>query len=384
MAIEGSLRELSIHDVFQMLDLSRKTGTLRITSESREHEGTVVFERGRVLSASMRGSPAPLGQLLVRAGRITDEDLARARGLQAGGDTRRLGEILLALGVVGARELDRQVRLQVEAVVFDLMSWRDGFFSFQERDIATMPIDAPVHVSTESLLMEGARRFDEWSRIVDKVPSLAVVPVLATVTDDHATRLDLLPSEWEVLAAIDGRTDLRGLAATLGRSDFEVAKVMYGLVSTGVVELRDPASGRPGGMSTGGAADPNWELATAREALAAGRPDEALDAARRAIGAAPDESAPRIMAAQALRRLRRYGEAADELRRAADAVPGLPDVHLELGYAAASRGDFREAVASWQKYLEQSSAGTPGIAVVRDAIASATVLCTALEAHAGV
>ncbi len=71
MAIEGSLRELSIHDVFQMLDLSRKTGTLRITSESREHEGTVVFERGRVLSASMRGSPAPLGQLLVRAGRIT-------------------------------------------------------------------------------------------------------------------------------------------------------------------------------------------------------------------------------------------------------------------------------------------------------------------------
>jgi tetratricopeptide (TPR) repeat protein len=247
-----------------------------------------------------------------------------------------------------------------------------------------MPIDAPVHVSTESLLMEGARRFDEWSRIVDKVPSLAVIPVLATVTDDHATRLDLLPSEWEVLATIDGLTDLRGLAATLGRSDFEVAKVMYGLVSTGVVELRDAGSTHVGGASAGGAADPNWELATAREALAAGRPDEALDAARRAIGAAPDDTAPRIMAAQALRRLRRYGEAADELRRAADAAPGLPEVHLELGYAAASRGDFREAVASWQKYLEESSAGAPGVAVVRDAIASATVLCTALEAHAGV
>jgi hypothetical protein len=285
---------------------------------------------------------------------------------------------------VGARELERQVRLQVETVVFDLMSWRDGLFSFQERDIGTMPIDAPVHVSTESLLMEGARRFDEWSRIVDKVPSLAVIPVLATVTDDHATRLDLLPSEWEVLAAIDGLTDLRGLAATLGRSDFEVAKVMYGLVSTGVVELRDAGSARAGGTSDGSAADPNWELATAREALAAGRPDEALDAARRAIGAAPDDAAPRIMAAQALRRLRRYGEAAEELRRATDAAPGLPEVHLELGYAAASRGDFREAVASWQKYLQESSAEAPGAAVVRDAIASATLLCTALEAHAGV
>ena len=90
------------------------------------------------------------------------------------------------------------------------------------------------------------------------------------------------------------------------------------------------------------------------------------------------------MAAQALRRLRRYGEAADELRRAAEAVPGLPDVHLELGYAAASRGDFREAVASWQKYLQESAGAAPGAAVVRDAIASATALCTALEAHAGV
>jgi hypothetical protein len=383
MAIEGSLRELSIHDVFQMLDLSRKTGTLRITSESREHEGTVVFERGRVLSASMRGSPAPLGQLLVRAGRITDADLARARGLQAAGDTRRLGVILQALEMVSSQELERQVRLQVETVVFDLMSWRDGMFSFQERDVATMPIDAPVHVSTESLLMEGARRFDEWSRIVDKVPSLAVIPILATVSDDHATRLDLLPSEWEVLAAIDGLTDLRGLAGTLGRSDFDIAKVVYGLVSTGVVELRD-AGAAHAATAGAGAPDPNWELATAREALAAGRPDEALDAARRAIGAAPDDPAPRIMAAQALRRLRRYGEAADELRRAGAAAPGLPDVHLELGYAAASRGDFREAVASWQKYLQESSGEVPGAAVVRDAIASATALCTALEAHAGV
>ncbi len=43
--------------------------------------------------------------------------------------------------MVGARELERQVRLQVETVVFDLMSWRDGLFSFQERDIGTMPIE---------------------------------------------------------------------------------------------------------------------------------------------------------------------------------------------------------------------------------------------------
>jgi len=384
MAIEGSLRELSIHDVFQMMDLSRKTGTLRVTSESREHEGTVLFERGRVISASMRGSPAPLGQLLVRAGRISETDLARVRALQDAGDNRRLGEILLALDLVGARELERQVRLQVEAVVFELMSWREGLFSFQERDIATVVIDAPVKVSTESLLMEGARRIDEWSRIVDKVPSVAVVPVLAHVADDHATRLDLLPSEWEVLAAIDGATDLRGVAATLGRSDFDVAKVVYGLVSTGVVELRDAGPGTGAAAEGAPSVDPAQELAAARDALAAGRADDALDAARRAIAVTPRDPEARLMAARALRRLRRYGEATDELRRAQDVAPGLPDIHLELGFAALSRGDFRDAVASWEQFLRDATASAPGVEAVRQALVSATQLCSVLEAHAGV
>src|SRR5579872_3302789 len=54
--------------------------------------------------------------------------------------------------------------------------------------------------------------------------------------------LDLLPSEWEVLTMIDGQTDLRQIASNLARSDFDIAKVVYGLVSTAVVTLRVPAS----------------------------------------------------------------------------------------------------------------------------------------------
>ena len=59
MAIEGPLRELGIHDVFQLLDLSRKTGRLRVTSALRDNEGTVYFKDGRVVSATVRSKPAP-------------------------------------------------------------------------------------------------------------------------------------------------------------------------------------------------------------------------------------------------------------------------------------------------------------------------------------
>jgi tetratricopeptide (TPR) repeat protein len=383
MAIEGPLRELGIHDVFQMLDLSRKTGGLRVTSAQRDNEGTVLFDRGRVISASIRSSPAPLGTMLLRAGRIAEADLARASAIQAEGDRRRLGEILVALRAISPRELERQVRLQIEAVVFELMSWRDGFFSFEERDVGSVQLEASVHVSTESLLMEGARRIDEWSRIADKVPNLAVIPILAGVENNgHAPQLDLLPNEWEVLAIIDGINDLRGIAATLGRSEFDVAKVVYGLLTTGVIDLKPMATPAVSSVAIKNG-DPRAYLDAARTSLAAGRAEEALSAARSAIGAAPKNAEARLTAARALRRLRRVAEASDELRRAAELDPGHPDIQLELGYVAVCQGDLQTAVERWEQFLRVAP-GSIAAEEVRDALASAARLSEFLEAYAGV
>jgi hypothetical protein len=178
---------------------------LRVTSELRDDEGVVYFDRGRVVHAGIRSKPSVI-------------------------DASGLSE----------REAARKVRRQIEATVFELMSWREGFFSFEERALADIPPGARVDVTTESLLMEGARRIDEWSRIADKVPNLTVVPMLAPVSQDHETQLDLLPHEWEVLTMIDGQRDLREISAALGRGEFEVAKVAYGLVTTGVVEIHRP------------------------------------------------------------------------------------------------------------------------------------------------
>src|SRR6266850_637302 len=105
MPIEGPLRELGIHDVFQLLDLSRKTGVLRVVSELRSNEGEVYFDAGSVVHAEIRSNPHPLGALLVRSGKIDDADLGRARDLQLRGDKRLLGRILVSIGAITEREL---------------------------------------------------------------------------------------------------------------------------------------------------------------------------------------------------------------------------------------------------------------------------------------
>ena len=384
MAIEGPLRELGIHDVFQLLDLSRKTGVLRVASELRDDEGVVYFDSGRVVHAKVRSKAVPMELALLQAGKISKDDLESARASRVNGRAEaEIVDLLIERGVVTAKELERQLRLQIESVVFELMSWREGFFSFEERpqtEIGTMR-EARIRVSTESLLMEGARRIDEWSRIADKVPSLTVVPILAAMRDDggEASQLDLLPPEWEVLSMIDGTRDLRGIAAVLGRGEFDVAKVVYGLVTTGVVEVR--ASERASGDTLPASDGVEPVLAQGAAALARGAGDEALSAARAVLKSEPSSARARLLAARALARLGRHVDAVDELRRAVHADPLTPDIHLELGFAAMHVGVFATARSSWEHFLRLAPSAT-AVGRVRAAIEALTRLMHVVEAHA--
>ena len=377
MAIEGPLRELGIHDVFQLLDLSRKTGALRVTSALRDNEGTVYFDAGRVVSASIRSNPYPIGALLVRAGTISEGDLERARATQVErADGKRLGELLVEAGCLTWRELERQVRLQVEAVVFELMSWQEGFFSFVEGPVAEAPTEALTRISTESLLMEGARRIDEWARIAHRIPHLAVVPLLAPIDEDHPSLLDLLPNEWEMLAMIDGQSDLRGIAARLGRSEFDVAKIAYGLLSTGIIDVRMPE--RVTNVEPMAGDDPTPHFLSARTALREGRLDDALVAAMAATRAAPDSADAQLLVARALMRLDRETDALDALRRAAQLEPRNPEVLLALGVAAARSAGMDQAILSWQRYLVEVG-DRAAVARVREMLASAVRLRALLK-----
>ena len=292
MPIEGPLHELGLQDVFQLLDLSRKTGILRVISRMREDEGRVYFDGGRIVQASLRSKPAPA----VERGELSE------------------------------REFERRVRAQIETVVFDLMAWREGFFSFEERDLADVPPASRAKIASESLLMEAARRIDEWSRIADKIPHMHVVPLLAEVEEGHESQLDLLPHEWEVLSLIDGERDLGAIAAMHSGGEFEIAKVVYGLLTTGVVEIKSLQR-------------PSISVAANGSATASQLP----------ISEETAEN-PEIMTA------------------------------LNHGFAAARAGDLATARTSWGRFLELAPTH-PAAARVRAALEAAATLQVAIETH---
>lgn len=347
MAIEGPLKELNIHDVFQLLDLARKTGVLCVTSELRQNAGMVFFERGAVVAAEIRSNPHPLGEVLLKAGKIGEADLARARALQEGGDARRLGDILVETGAIARRELERQVRAQVEEVIFELMHWSEGYFSFEETAAPRTRAEATVRIPTETLLMEAARRIDEWSRIETRVPHLGVVPRLGDPQEQHGM-LDLTPLEWEVVAAIDGERDVRALAELLGRSEFEVARTIYGLTSTGVVALEDPgrapaAPQRPDVMRL---------VARAEEQLDLGDAESARFVAAEAVAAFPEQAAAHLVLGRALLAVGQLEAAEEAFLEVLRLEPHMAAARRLLGVALVAGGRFEDAIVAWERWRQ--------------------------------
>ncbi|MDB4949262.1 MAG: Tetratricopeptide repeat-containing protein [Gemmatimonadetes bacterium] len=374
MAIEGPLRELALSDVFQLLDLSRKTGVLTISNEARAKPAVVRFDRGAVVSAELPGSTERLGHLLLRAGKVTEAEVEGASRVQQGRPGVPLGVILVEQGVVSTADVQRQLRFQIQETVYDLIQWKDGYFRFEEAAAPT-PSPVAVRVSTESLLMEAARRIDEWSTLEKKIPHMGVIPAL--VGDTDGATIDLHPSEWEVLAEIDGMRTLKEISGSVGRGEFEVAKIVYGLVSTGVVEILEERAPEPPA--------PAWErplrdaLGEAKLALS----DGAVERARRALDelarSHPDRAEVFLLLSESQRRLGRWSEALHSLGRAAALDPLSPHVHYHLGFASAHTGDLARSLEAWENYLRLGDADARRQDVAARALSAAQELRMVLE-----
>ncbi len=231
MAIKGSLKEASLPDVIQLLSMGRKTGCLAIAD--RQNFGYIYFRDGRIIYASIVNRRDRLGDLLVQSGRLSSDDLQEAIDLQGAFGDKKLGQILLDTGAITRQELEECVALQIEEAVYFLFTWSTGTFNF-EVDVAPEAQDVLVAINPESLLLEGARRVDEWSLIEKKVPSFDLI---FGVRNDRvaASAATLSPEQEQLLPLLDGNRDVTAIVETSGLGEFEVGKALYGLITAGFV-----------------------------------------------------------------------------------------------------------------------------------------------------
>jgi tetratricopeptide (TPR) repeat protein len=229
MAIKGNLKEASLPDVLQLLSMGQKTGCLSLSD--RSNFGYIFFDRGRITYASIVNRRDRLGDLLVKNGLIQPKELSGAIDEQARDPSKgRLGEILIRRGAITREQLEQYIRIQIEEAVYYLFTWTQGSFYFEAEQ---RPEEGAmlVSINPENLLLEGARRIDEWSLIEKKIPSLDLVFEIDRSKEIDAA--DLSDEQRKIIPLTDGKRTVQELIDESGMVEFDVGKALFGLIQAG-------------------------------------------------------------------------------------------------------------------------------------------------------
>jgi len=179
---QGSLEEVKLPDVIQLMSVSSKTGCFVLTRDALE------------------------GRIFLDGGNIVHAVCGKIRG---------------------------------EEAIYALAIWDRGQFRFDSDEAAP---EKTVTKPNTKILMEVARKLDEWRVLSKRIPSLDLIPELDSLGD---TKVSFNTQEWHVLSKINGVNSINAIAEMTNLPAMEVAKLVFGLVASGLVHLREEPKDNP-------------------------------------------------------------------------------------------------------------------------------------------
>lgn len=298
MAIRGNLSEASLPDVLQLLAMGGKSGCLTLNVDNGS--GSIYFENGLIVFAS-----------------LSRRDLA------------------------------------TDDAVFAMFTWTHGAFSFDPG--VSPPADASlIAVDPQELLLEGARRVDEWSLIEKKIPSFDAVFAL----DRHqmlGNTIAFTREQQTLLPLIDGNRNVRELMRAAGLSEFAAGKALYGLMSGGFLVSVTPRDKTPVVPDSVIAEHRNLGIAFYKARMYS---DAAREFKRILELRSTDPAAAFYLGLIALRDTR-WSDAADSFQRAAMSAPRMTSIFINLAYAYERMGQYEKAKLALEQVLSRGSRNEP-------------------------
>jgi hypothetical protein len=233
MALKGNLHDFSTTQLLNLINLARKTGTLSIEGPEAAQ---LSFREGKLIYAALGNDRNDLAYILFKAGKLNEKQLQIIRNRAGGTGDKQLGHLLIQAGYVTQSDIIQSVRQHVLNIVYKLFTWADGLFRFDanrlpSEDRITIPIDL------ESVIMEGSRRLKEWERLQRELPDLDVPLQFTDRPDARLRNINLTVEEWRVVSFINPRNSIRQIARANNLSDFQIRRIVYGLLQAGLVEF---------------------------------------------------------------------------------------------------------------------------------------------------
>ena len=133
----GQVGDLSVVDIHALLEVQEKSGVLNYWNE--EHQFTVYLLRGQIIDVDWPTRPPEerLGELLVRSGLLTRDQLNVALSRQKA-TSGRLGRVLINLGLITIDKIAGPLKLLTQENLRALYGLKSAHYSFEEKDSRSM------------------------------------------------------------------------------------------------------------------------------------------------------------------------------------------------------------------------------------------------------
>jgi hypothetical protein len=241
LSIRGSLSESSLPELLASISRSRETGILNFHDAGRWK--AIYFKEGRIIYAMSNAQDDRLGEFLLKTGKVTVRQFLEASKLIQ--PDKKLGAVLVDQGIITPDDLFVAIHRHAEAIVYSLFDWVRGEYEFVIKDLSA---EGPMVLDLDSsnVILEGIRRLKDYTRIFAGVGPLETILRPTDQADALVPKLSLDEDESQVLSLVNGRLNVEQILAMSYLPNFETLRIMFGLLSAGVLDRGGSDSERGG------------------------------------------------------------------------------------------------------------------------------------------
>jgi hypothetical protein len=123
--------------------------------------------------------------------------------------------------------------------VYQLFTWTEGQFFFEpSKEPDSGHLTVPIELG--NVIMEGSRRVQESERLQDELPDLDMALKFTDRPDAKLKNISLSTEEWKIISYVKPTNSIRQIAQANSMNDFQIRKIVYGMLQAGLVELVRP------------------------------------------------------------------------------------------------------------------------------------------------
>lgn len=249
MALTGTLREFGLVDLLSLVRVTRKSGVLSIRGQAEALD--LYFRDGRLIRFTTSSDRADIGQVFLRAGKVSQEQLDAIPADLASSEKAVAVAVMEATGL-SRPDLQAQYAAQAGETIAQALMWSDGEFAF--RPEAALSEDDITFDLDVGPLVDGLRaRQDQWRVLHSVLPHLHYRLRFPASRRPRAEPVMLSPTEWAVITQVATADTIEEIGQRLKLDEFQIRQSVQRLVSEGLLEIEEareePASESGRGVS---------------------------------------------------------------------------------------------------------------------------------------